>query len=46
MKKIRDSKGRTGRIMPFAVAVVVFVLSFWGCAGAIAARAEECEEGK
>ena len=35
MKKIRDNKGRAGRIMPLAVAVVVFILSFWGCVGAI-----------
>ena len=44
MKKIREHKGRAGRIMPFAFAVVVFILSFWGCVGAIAARAEESEE--
>lgn len=30
MKKIRANKGRAGRIMPLAVAVVVFILSFWG----------------
>ena len=41
MKKIRDNKGRAGRIMPLAVAVVVFILSFWGCVGAISVRAEE-----
>ena len=44
MKKIRDNKGRAGRIMPLAVAVVVFILSFWGCVGAISVRAEEREE--
>lgn len=44
MKKIRDNKGRAGRIMPLAVAVVVFILSFWVCVGAISVRAEEREE--
>ena len=44
MKKIRDNKGRAGRIMPLAVAAVVFILSFWGCVGAISVRAEEREE--
>ena len=44
MKKIRANKGRAGRIMPLAVAVVVFILSFWGCVGAISVRAEEREE--
>ena len=44
MKKIRDNKGRAGRIIPLAVAVVVFILSFWGCVGAISVRAEEREE--
>ena len=44
MKKIRDNKGRAGRIMPLAVAVVAFILSFCGCVGAISVRAEEREE--
>lgn len=42
MKNIKGNKGRSDRIMPFAVAVVVFILSFWGCVGALPAHAEVC----
>lgn len=45
MKKIKDNRGRFDRIMPVAVAIVVFILSFWACVGEIPARAEEdCAE--
>ena len=41
MKKIKGNRGRSGRIMPWVVAVVVFILSFWNGVGAIPAHAEK-----